>query len=601
MVHSFGPRHLPWRSSAPHVTRSRICIWPIAGGPLSSRYSSVVSPVNFRPISRSCSALGSRTRVDSRHFSPLRFLLVLCPPAVLSIHQLTFHSSSNYPQSKSLLDDISFCACDEKLVCLSPITPEELPPLATHRDLTQLIPNQPLPVMPAERRQFQPTRPVKTERTHEENQERAYIAASRRSDRSLEARIESARRASEIHKRRTGRGLRVTEQDVINEEMYEEEDDDLPTQYQRLNAHLHTTSVMFNKKLHDYIATQHGVRNMFMSQYNTPAYQQGGGPSAGAMPQAQANNWLNPSMLPPQQFSPTLSQGFQQEKSYSPAAAPQQGFRQSPYYIPQRSQPHQRSLSIQMPPAANFDAISQQMNSSATTPHGEMSRRMSLPPQAFQQQVNTSVEVKPQQLALSQSQSPVLHQSSTSSQTASPTAGSVYQSPHAPAEAGTPTSFTYSPGTYPYSSQALNSNPLTMSMPPESQQFIGSAMDPTDTRTALFMSGSENLPQPFAPTYTYNPNPKPRMASSPTNEKSAGSAQTLSHGLNLKLENDSDAVSSNLTSISEGFYNNDSFLTPGNGDYNAFFDFSTGDNTLNGEGHGGGTDQFDGSNLVDWD
>src|SRR5438128_1867964 len=106
----------------------------------------------------------------------------------------------------------------------------------------------------------------------------AYIAASRRSDRSLEARIESARRASEIHKKRTGRALRVTEQDVINEEMYEEEDDDLPTQYQRLNAHLQTSSVMFNKKLHDYIATQHGVRNMFMLQYqnSAPAYPQFG-------------------------------------------------------------------------------------------------------------------------------------------------------------------------------------------------------------------------------------------------------------------------------------------------------------------------------------
>lgn len=68
---------------------------------------------------------------------------------------------------------------------------------------------------------------MKTERTHEENQERAYIAASRRSDRSLEARVESARRASEIHKKRTGKAFRITEQDVMNEEMYEEEDDDL--------------------------------------------------------------------------------------------------------------------------------------------------------------------------------------------------------------------------------------------------------------------------------------------------------------------------------------------------------------------------------------
>lgn len=53
-------------------------------------------------------------------------------------------------------------------------------------------------------------------------QRRAYIAASRRSDRSLDARIESARRASEIHEQRTGRPLRVTKVDVLNEEMYEE-------------------------------------------------------------------------------------------------------------------------------------------------------------------------------------------------------------------------------------------------------------------------------------------------------------------------------------------------------------------------------------------
>ncbi|CAG8449471.1 10505_t:CDS:2 [Diversispora eburnea] len=60
------------------------------------------------------------------------------------------------------------------------------------------------------------------ERTHEENQERAYIAASHRGDRSMEARIESARKASEIHKKRTGKALRITPEDVRNEEMYQE-------------------------------------------------------------------------------------------------------------------------------------------------------------------------------------------------------------------------------------------------------------------------------------------------------------------------------------------------------------------------------------------
>src|ERR1700712_2681794 len=54
----------------------------------------------------------------------------------------------------------------------------------------------------------------------------AYIAASRRSDRSLEARMESARRASKVHKRRCGRSFRITEEAVNNEEMYEEEDPD---------------------------------------------------------------------------------------------------------------------------------------------------------------------------------------------------------------------------------------------------------------------------------------------------------------------------------------------------------------------------------------
>lgn len=108
-----------------------------------------------------------------------------------------------------------------------------------------------------------PAKVVKTERTHEENQERAYIAASRRSDRSLEARVESARRASEIHKRRTGRSLRVTEQDVVNEEMYEEEDDDLPMQYRKLTAHLQTGSSEFNRRLQEYLTTQVAMRTAY--------------------------------------------------------------------------------------------------------------------------------------------------------------------------------------------------------------------------------------------------------------------------------------------------------------------------------------------------
>lgn len=441
---------------------------------------------------------------------------------------------------------------------------------------------------------------------------RAYIAASRRSDRSLEARIESARRASEIHKKRTGRALRVTEQDVINEEMYEEEDDDLPTQYQRLNAHLHTTSVMFNKKLHDYIATQHGVRNMFMSQYQNPVYQQFGGqfPGNGAPFQPQTNNnWLNPAtMLPPQQLSPTSPQGFQQAQPFSPTSQQQQqGFRQAPYHIPQRPQPHSRSLSIQLPSApTNFDLSAQQLANGTNNPTGGPNRRQSLPPHTFeqqqqQQQVQSNNDVKPvvSPIALAQ---PLPQSQSTSPQSASPTTASVQQSPQVQSEVNTPTSYTYSPTNFPFGSQVLNTNPLTMSLPPESQQLIGSALDPNDPRTALFMAGSDNLPQPFSGTYTYNPNlAKPRI--SVASDSSVDGSQTLTTGLSLKLDSNNDPSLTTVPSaISEGFFSNDSFLTPGNPDYTAFFDFSSAaDYTQSGDG-ATGSDQLDvGNSFVNWD
>ncbi|KAK7747829.1 hypothetical protein SLS62_008865 [Diatrype stigma] len=111
-----------------------------------------------------------------------------------------------------------------------------------------------------------PPKVQKTERSHEENQERAYIAASRRADRSLEARIQSAKMASEIHRRRTGRGLKVSEEIVLKEEMYEEEEDDLPRQYKYLTAHLQTNSPDMNSRVNAYITTQAAMATM--ARYN---------------------------------------------------------------------------------------------------------------------------------------------------------------------------------------------------------------------------------------------------------------------------------------------------------------------------------------------
>ncbi|KAI2471583.1 hypothetical protein F4781DRAFT_102959 [Annulohypoxylon bovei var. microspora] len=115
--------------------------------------------------------------------------------------------------------------------------------------------------MPGNQR-FPPVKVQKTERSHEENQERAYIAASRRADRSLEARVQSARQASEIHRRRTGRGLKVSEEIVLKEEMYEEEEDDIPRHYKYLTAHLQTNSPDMNHRVSAYITTQTAMATM---------------------------------------------------------------------------------------------------------------------------------------------------------------------------------------------------------------------------------------------------------------------------------------------------------------------------------------------------
>ena len=55
---------------------------------------------------------------------------------------------------------------------------------------------------------------VRTERSQEENQERAFIAASRRQDRDFKQRLESLQKASELHFARTGKRFEVTQAQV---------------------------------------------------------------------------------------------------------------------------------------------------------------------------------------------------------------------------------------------------------------------------------------------------------------------------------------------------------------------------------------------------
>ncbi|ROW15740.1 hypothetical protein VPNG_02112 [Cytospora leucostoma] len=106
--------------------------------------------------------------------------------------------------------------------------------------------------------------PRQSERTASENKERAYIAASRRSDRSLEARVQSAFAASQIHKDRTGKALKVTEEIVLKEEMYEEEDD-LPARYQAL---MNNPLFAFSPRASAYAITQMGMRDVAAARFS---------------------------------------------------------------------------------------------------------------------------------------------------------------------------------------------------------------------------------------------------------------------------------------------------------------------------------------------
>ncbi|PWY76254.1 hypothetical protein BO70DRAFT_318432 [Aspergillus heteromorphus CBS 117.55] len=101
-------------------------------------------------------------------------------------------------------------------------------------------------------------------RTKEENQERAFIAASRRKDRSLDARVESANRASSLHKQRTGKALLINRDIVEREAMYEEVDD----RYQeKINRIMHAQSLQMNNDFNrNLMAVLHASRPSALHQ-----------------------------------------------------------------------------------------------------------------------------------------------------------------------------------------------------------------------------------------------------------------------------------------------------------------------------------------------
>lgn len=149
--------------------------------------------------------------------------------------------------------------------------------------------------------------------------------------------MESARRASAIHKLRTGRSLRITEYHVLNDEMYEEEDDALPIRQLRLNAHLANSNAEFSRRLGEYVSTQQAGRaarqaesenQQAASHITSPAY----GPEHNASPtmfmpptpmatphiMPRTMQFTHPGALNLYQLSPVQPNGLQMQPSFLP-------------------------------------------------------------------------------------------------------------------------------------------------------------------------------------------------------------------------------------------------------------------------------------------
>jgi hypothetical protein len=275
----------------------------------------------------------------------------------------------------------------------------------------------------------------------------------------LEARVESARRASEIHKRRTGRSLRVTEQDVINEEMYGEEEDDLPSQYRQLTAHLQTTSTAFNQRLAAYLTGQVGVRSA-IDQYLSNSYAQG-------FPNGQRFLQNQQPMYP----NPALNQQFQQQMMQ---ASPNSMYRQAPYPMPNMQQRmHARSASI-----ANPQMTSNKTQSPVAADEEKRRQSIATVPTSTTSPAQTPTAATPQS-----------NQASTpkTMSVATPQAGFSQPQP-------TTQSFPlpYRPGNF-NSDHSL----FTTALPQESQMLLGSALDPRDPMTNMLMTGSQYMPNSY--------------------------------------------------------------------------------------------------------
>ena len=305
--------------------------------------------------------------------------------------------------------------------------------------------------------------------------------------------MESAKRASEIHKKRTGRAYRITEETVINEQMYEEEDD--APRY-RLAANLHLPNTLLQQRAQALMSIQMESRRLLgqavnstlqhNAQYGNQA--QFVSPGMMSMPQGYPYPMASPHIFNQSPQTPSFSHSPQTPTSYAHSPYPPSG--DSP-----RQSYHQRSASIAEVP--------QYRPSAHNSPVETHDRRMSMP-----------------QTSMSSSSSSLKDtQDPGDSAVSSPGSSSTTPMPRQH-----PNNSTYDPT---YQSMGNILGPLTMELPRETQQLLGSGIWPNlDEHTFDRMMENPNDPrnqQPFM--YNYRPNSSKGGNGSST---SVGLNQTLS-------------------------------------------------------------------------
>lgn len=260
--------------------------------------------------------------------------------------------------------------------------------------------------------------------------------------------------------------------------MYEEEDDDLPMQYRRLTAHLQTGSADFNRRLSAYL-TNHVAMRSALDQAITNSYAQQY-PNAPTFAHNQQTMYPSPfaaPSMPPQQMTHPYGDG-----TY--AMAPTPAYQQAH---------HVRAQSATAAPDASRYSQSQPTSSPVQTVSPVEHRRTSAPSKSASPPGSTT-------------RTPQLMQSRPSVPQ-SPSAYNIKSEPQNPKNMHAPPQPSQRPQTFQQASYYNNFGPLTTSLPSETQQLLGPSLDPNDPLTAMFMAGSESMPQPF---YCPAPVQKPR-------------------------------------------------------------------------------------------